>query len=151
MTVIPANLTSPRSRRSLMLAVAVGTTLGIAAPARAADPASGALDEIVVTANRRAQSVLDVPYNISAISGQALENAGVTSLISISRLLPGVTIPDIGPRADSSNSLIIIRGMNVNDPVNSAYLPWGSVPTVSTYIDDVPLYVNLKLTDIQRV
>ena len=35
--------------------------------------------------------------------------------------------------------------------MNSAYLPWGSVPTVSTYIDDVPLYVNLKLTDIQRI
>ena len=82
---------------------------------------------------------------------QVLANAGVANLADIARLLPGVTIPDLGPRANSSNSLIIIRGLNVNDPVNSAYLPWGSVPTVSTYIDDVPLFVNLQLSDIQRV
>ena len=35
--------------------------------------------------------------------------------------------------------------------MGSAFLPWGSVPTVSTYIDDVPLYVNLKLSDVPRV
>ena len=109
------------------------------------------LDEVVVTANRREQNVLDVPYNISAVSGPTLSNAGVANLSDISRLLPGVTIPDLGPRANSSNSLIIIRGLNVNDPVNSAYLPWGSVPTVSTYVDDVPLFVNLQLADIQRI
>ncbi len=140
--------------RSLALALAVAGALGTAPAARAADAAGaagGALDEIVVTANRRSQSVLDVPYNISALTGATLEAAGVTNLTSIARLLPGVSIPDVGQRANSSNSLIIIRGMNVNDPVNSAYLPWGSVPTVSTYIDDVPLYVNLKLDDIQRV
>ena len=140
--------------RSLALALAVAGALGTAPAARAAvaaGAAGGALDEIVVTANRRSQSVLDVPYNISALTGATLEAAGVTNLTSIARLLPGVSIPDVGQRANSSNSLIIIRGMNVNDPVNSAYLPWGSVPTVSTYIDDVPLYVNLKLDDIQRV
>ena len=31
---------------------------------------------------------------------------------------PAVTIPDLGARANSSNSLIIIRGLNVNDPVD---------------------------------
>jgi outer membrane receptor protein involved in Fe transport len=109
------------------------------------------LDPVVVTANRRTQNALDVPYNISTVSGAALENAGATSLVDIARLLPGVAIPDVGARANSSNSLIIIRGLNLNDPVGSSYLPWGSVPTVSTYIDDVPLFVNLRLDDIQRV
>ncbi len=144
----------PRQRT---LTLAVAAVLAACAPtARAADGgANGApdatLDEIVVTANHREQSVLDVPYNISAITGATLETAGVGNLTSIARLLPGVTIPDIGPRGNSSNSLIIIRGMNVNDPITSFELPWGSVPTVSTYVDDVPLYVNLKLDDIARI
>ena len=152
MSISSNNFRRGVGRRDAALALAVAAALGGVAPlVHAADAGPVALDEIVVTANRRAQSVLDVPYNISAITGSALETAGVTTLTSIARLLPGVTIPDVGQRANSSNSLIIIRGMNVNDPVNSAYLPWGSVPTVSTYVDDVPLYVNLKLDDIQRI
>src|SRR6202162_149653 len=145
-----------------MLASGISLALGmpsmsIPSVSSAADSAasapnnSGELAEVVVTANRREENVLDVPYNISTVSGSALRDADVTDLADISRLLPGVTVPDLGPRANSSNSLIIIRGLNVNNPVNSAYLPWGSVPTVSTYIDDVPLYVNLKLDDIQRI
>lgn len=147
----------PGRRPNALLATAIAVALGTAPPmhanaaAAAGTSAGDTLDEVVVTANRREQNVLDVPYNISAVSGPALSNAGVANLSDISRLLPGVTIPDLGPRANSSNSLIIIRGLNVNDPVNSAYLPWGSVPTVSTYVDDVPLFVNLQLSDIQRV
>jgi outer membrane receptor protein involved in Fe transport len=139
-----------RRRPQNALAAAVSLALG-AGPVLAADPAADTLEPIVVTANRREQNALDVPYNISTVSGTALENAGATSLVDMARLLPGVTIPDVGARANSGNSLIIIRGLNVNDPVGSSYLPWGSVPTVSTYIDDVPLYVNLRLEDIQRV
>ncbi len=95
------------------------------------DP-SDTLEEVVVTANRREQNVLDVPYNISVISGQNLESSGVTSLTDIARLLPGINVPDLGPRANSSNSNIIIRGLNANDPGGAAYLPWESVPLVST-------------------
>jgi iron complex outermembrane receptor protein len=159
-TVTPASIASPpqippqyaRGRRPhSLLASAIAVALGTAPQVYAATEPGDTLDEVVVTANRREQNVLDVPYNISAVSGPALSNAGVSNLSDISRLLPGVTIPDLGPRANSSNSLIIIRGLNVNDPVNSAYLPWGSVPTVSTYVDDVPLFVNLQLADIQRI
>jgi iron complex outermembrane recepter protein len=160
-TRFPARLPAAAPRYPLV-ASAIGLALGIPSMgipslSSAADSAASASDnggelaEIVVTANRREENVLDVPYNISTVSGSALRDADVTDLAEISRLLPGVTVPDLGPRANSSNSLIIIRGLNVNNPVNSAYLPWGSVPTVSTYIDDVPLYVNLKLDDIQRI
>lgn len=116
----------------------------------AADSAD-VLQEVVVTANRREQNVLDVPYNISTLSGQSLQAAGISNLTDIARLLPGINVPDLGPRASSSNSNIIIRGLNANDPGSSAYLPWESVPLVSTYVDEVPMFVNMNLTDIQRV
>jgi iron complex outermembrane receptor protein len=132
------------------LATAIALALGLSPQVRAADPGDN-LQEIVVTANRREQNLIDVPYNISAVSGLQLQAAGITSLTDIARLLPGVNIPDLGPRASSSNSNIIIRGLNANDPGGSAYLPWESVPLVSTYVDEVPLFVNLNLTDVQRV
>jgi outer membrane receptor protein involved in Fe transport len=142
-----------RNRRpETVLSAAISLALGLVpALAHADDPGSDSLEPIVVTANRREQSTLDVPYNISAVSGTALENAQITNLNDIARLLPGVTIPDMGSRGNSGNSLITIRGLNVNDPITASYLPWGSVPMVSTYIDDVPLFVDLKLDDVQRV
>jgi outer membrane receptor protein involved in Fe transport len=141
------------SPRSVSLAAAVAAALGIAATAATAraDDAGETLQEIVVTANRREQNLLDVPYNISAVSGQALQAAGITTLSDIARLLPGINIPDLGPRGNGSNSNIIIRGLNANDPGGSAYLPWESVPLVATYVDEVPMFVNLNLNDIQRV
>ncbi len=132
------------------LAAAIAAALGCAPQVRAADPGD-TLEEIIVTASRREQNVLDVPYNISAVSGAELRTAGVTNLADIARLLPGISIPDLGPRADSSNSNIVIRGLNANDPGGTAYLPWESVPLVSTYVDEVPLFVNLNLTDTERV
>ena len=149
LTLLPPARTF-RKRPPTLLTTAITLAIGTG-PAFAADPASDTLEAIVVTANRREQNALDVPYNISTVSGAALENANVTNLVDLARVLPGVTIPDVGARANGGNSLIIIRGLNVNDPSGSSYLPWGSVPTVSTYIDDVPLYVNLRLEDIQRV
>jgi len=131
------------------LAAAISLALGIS-PTFAADT-SDTLQEVVVTANRREQNVLDVPYNISALSGQALQAAGMTNLTDIARLLPGINVPDLGPRASSSNSNIVIRGLNANDPGSSAYLPWESVPLVSTYVDEVPMFVNMNLSDLQRV
>lgn len=151
MTVNRPTLSTATTRTAKgALATAIALALGGTSIAQAADPVDS-LAEIVVTANHRSQSVLDVPYNITAVSADELKHADVTSLHEIARLLPGVTIPDLGPRANSSNNLIIIRGLNVNDPVNSAYLPWGSVPTVSTYVDNVPVFVDLKMFDIERV
>ncbi len=140
----------PDHRPNGAIAAAIALALGLGPQAFAAEP-SDTLEEVVVTANRREQNVLDVPYNISAVSGQALQEAQITSLTDIARLLPGINIPDLGPRASSSNSNIIIRGLNANDPGSSAYLPWESVPLVSTYVDEVPMFVNLSLSDIQRL
>jgi outer membrane cobalamin receptor len=112
------------------LAAAIALVLGVA-PQVFAD-SSDSLEEVVVTANRREQNLMDVPYNISAVSGQELQAAGVTSLTDIARLLPGINIPDLGPRANGSNSNIIIRGLNANDPGGTAYLPGECVPLVST-------------------
>ncbi len=140
----------PRRLPNPAIAAAIAMALGCISPGFAADQPD-TLDEVLVTASRREQNLLDVPYNISAVSGPALQAAGITNLTDIARLLPGINVPDLGPRGSSSNSNIVIRGLNANDPNGSAYLPWESVPLVSTYVDEVPLFVNLALFDVQRV
>lgn len=122
----------------------------VAAP-DSSKPTSQDLGEIIVTANRRAQTLLDVPYNISAVTQDQLTRAGAVDLSSLARLVPGVIIPDLGSRGGTTNSNIIIRGLNVNDPGTSSFLPFASVPLVSTYVDDTPIYINLRLKDVQRV
>jgi hypothetical protein len=81
MTVTPAVPPAPRQlapARRPLLATAIAIALGTAPQVYAATEPGDTLEEVVVTANRREQNVLDVPYNISAVSGPALSNAGVT-------------------------------------------------------------------------
>ena len=135
-----------------LIAAAIAATLAAVRAAPAAETGdSPVLQEIVVTANRREENVLTVPYNISAISAQQIEASGVKDLQSLTRMVPGLVSADLGPRANSTNSNLIIRGLNASDQGSSYFGPNLAVPLVSTYIDDVPLFVNFNLTDVERV
>ncbi|MBK6508589.1 MAG: TonB-dependent receptor [Haliea sp.] len=105
------------------------------------------LEEVLVTATRRTQSIQDIPINITALSGSQIERQRLTDLSDIARVVPGMTVIDQGPR--SSNTLTI-RGLNAgsiqaNDQSNNG----GGV--VATYLGEVPFYVDLKLNDLERV
>src|SRR5579872_279143 len=115
----------------------------------AAVAADADIQEIVVTATRREQSVADIPYNISAVGSADLRNSGVTDLQGLTRMIPGLVSPDLGPRGSSSNSALVIRGLNAS-AVNTQDQNIVA-PLVSTYVDETPLFANLKMTDIERV
>ena len=103
----------------------------------------------MVTATRRSVSVSDIPYNISAISAAEIADAGITDLQGLTNMIPGLVGPDLGPRASNINDTLIIRGLNAS-AVNAETQEIGA-PAVSTYVDETPLFVNLKMTDIARV
>jgi iron complex outermembrane receptor protein len=130
------------------LAVAVAAILAAAPPpAPAAEAAE--LDEIQVTATRHSESISDVPYNISAVSGADIAAAGITDLQGLTHLIPGLVSPDLGARGSSINSNLTIRGLNASS-IN-AETQQIAAPLVSTYVDETPLFANLKMTDIARV
>ncbi len=123
-------------------------------PATATKPAAKIQEvgEIIVTATRRNENVLKIPYNITALSGAALTRNGVSDLASLRNSVPGLTAADYGERAGNINNNFIIRGVNTNDiGVAESEFPNLGGATVSNYIDDTPLFANLKLTDIERV
>ena len=133
------------------LTTAIAAALGVASPlhTRAQDaPGARELEEIVVTAARRATSVQELPFNVTALSGAALERQRLTSLTGLARWVPGLTVVDQGVRG---GSLMSVRGLNVLSLNASEFLDNSSGGTVATYIGDIPLYLDLKMKDLDRI
>ncbi len=132
---------------STLAMITAGFSTGL--PALAQDAAEEELrgDTIVVTATRRAESVQDIPLNIAAIGGEQIEEQGFTELADVLAFVPGINIVDRGGRQGNP---IIVRGLNA-DPVGSGDGNNDGGGTVATYLGEIPLYVDLKLNDLQRV
>lgn len=126
---------------------AIAATVGLAT-ANTAFP-KDILEEVVVTATRRAESVQDVPYNISAVAGSELKISGITDIGTLVRNIPGIAYTDRGARSGAFNSGIAMRGISVEDGRLSS--PLNTAPAVSTYLGETPLFVNFHLTDLERV
>ena len=137
---------------ALGLPIATIATTVTSVPVQAEESSSGTrLEEVVVTATRRESNVQDIPYNLSARTGDSLERNSVTDLGGLMRTVPGVAYVDPGPRGGGSNSTIFIRGVNANAAAGTTLGPLGTVAPVSTYIDNTPIFTNLYLSDINRV
>ena len=108
------------------------------------------IEEIVVTANRREENINDVPYNISAVSGDFLVEAQITDSAELMRSIPGVAVVDRGHRNSGVINGINIRGLNVDGSAFGDY-QLSTVPTVSTYVNETPIYANFVLKDIDRI
>lgn len=117
-------------------------------PAMAQDSAND--EEIVVTATRRAQDILDVPYNISAVTGAQIEEARMRDSTELLRSVAGVSIVDRGERNGAVVNGVRIRGLNVDSAALGDYAV-SAVSTVSTYVNDTPIFANFLLTDIAQV
>jgi iron complex outermembrane recepter protein len=110
-----------------------------------------ALAEITVTATRRAATAQDLPVSITAVTGAQLQEGGIEDVAALARSMAGVDFTDKGPFSGASGGNLIIRGLNSDA---TAWLPGGAspvVPPVATYVDDTPLFVNLRLQDLDRV
>jgi iron complex outermembrane receptor protein len=131
-------------RRGIYLAGAMAAPL-LAAPAFAQDTGTsgaGGIDEIVVTAQRQAESVLDVPLSITALGSEQLNASGIRQMSDLSLTTPGFT-----PSNASGYNQMFIRGIG-----NSIFV--GADPSVATFIDDVPRVFGSMVNnfvDVERV
>jgi len=111
------------------------------------EPAVSTLDEIVVTARRREESLQDVPIAISVLSAETLDQTGAPDITVLQQTTPNATVQV----ARGSNSTLIgfIRGVGQQDPL------WGFEPGVGLYVDDVyiarPQGAVLDIFDIERI
>jgi iron complex outermembrane receptor protein len=100
----------------LASAAATALTFGTAEAQEAAphdaDAAKEGSEEIVVTARRRSETLFQAPATVTAISGETLRNAGITTAKDIIALVPNAVIQD---DSESYNMFINIRGMRLVD------------------------------------
>ena len=116
------------------------------APAQSADAALIG-DEIVVTARRRTESLIDVPISVAAFSGEALTNQGAVDITALQQQVPNLTLQIA--RGSNSTLIAFIRGVGQQDPL------WGFEPGVGLYVDDIyvarPQGAVLDIFDVERV
>lgn len=103
--------------------------------------------EVVVTARRRSERLIDVPVAVSVHDGARLEEQGATNLANLSEMTPNVTIEP--SRNTSSTIAAFIRGVGQQDS-----LP-GLEAGVGIYVDDVylarPQAALLDIYDVERI
>ena len=141
-------MTKPyRCAKSRSLAAAVSAVLASAGPA-VAQESTTTLQSVTVTATRRAADIQDVPLNIAAVSSEVIQEKGIGDLAEVARNVPGLFVIDQGPRAANA---IVVRGLNVDPITGTEALSNGGGGTVATYVGEIPLYVDLRLNDMERV
>lgn len=101
------------------------------------------LEVIEVTATRRSGSVQNAPLNITALDADIMKDQNISELADVARWVPGLTITDQGGR---SGSPIIVRGLNTNSSG-----PSSDGGTVATYINEIPVAIDMRLVDVERV
>jgi iron complex outermembrane recepter protein len=139
-----------RAVRFTMLAMGCGPVA--VAQTATAPPATGSaapvqpatLEEIVVTAQKRSESSVNVPISITAVSGSRLNESGVPDVSTLSALVPGLRMDYSGSFAQPT-----IRG------VGSALLGPGLSPNVAIYVDGIirpsGLTNNIYFLDVDSV
>ncbi len=127
------NKRSIRTLSTLALAIATASSGAYAAQ----------LEEIIVTAQKRAQSLQDVPISMTAIDGKRMEDAGITSFAELSGF-----VPNLGISENAVNTIISMRGISVG--ANQSF-----EQSVGVYVDGVHYgksrQIRTGLFDLQQV
>jgi outer membrane receptor protein involved in Fe transport len=100
------------------------------------------IERIQVTASRRASTVQEAPLNITALDSDVMKEQNISKLTDIARFVPGLSIPEQGRGGNN----IIVRGLNTNSTG-----PDNNGETVATYFGEMPLEVDVRLVDVERV
>ena len=112
-----------------------------------AQAATGSDQEIVVTARRRNELLLDVPVAVTAYSGEQLNRSGALDITAVADTTPNVTLEV--SRGTNSTLTPFIRGIGQQDPVA------GFEQGVGLYLDDVylnrPQAAVLDIYDVERI
>lgn len=123
--------------RTIKAVLSASASLGwllCTAPAQAQAPEAPAGDDtIIVTAQKRQQTLIDVPQSVSVVSSETLERQQATSFRDYLKLVPGLQLNGGNP----GQGRLTLRGINTG----------GGGATVATYVDETPYGSSTSLVD----
>lgn len=127
----------PMQMRCLTLVAAVLSAIS------AQSFAQQSMEEVVVTATKRAESIQDVPMSVSVVSGEVLERAEVRDLLDLQSVVPSLRVPQF---QNSIQTNFVIRGFG-----NGANNP-GIEPSVAVFVDGVYLSRSqARISDLPNI
>jgi outer membrane receptor protein involved in Fe transport len=145
---------APRTRSmGPPLTVACAVLAALPATSRAEDAApAAALEEVVVTAQKRQESLQNVPLSIQALGNARLEQLHVQDFADYARMLPSVSFQGGGQGFGPGFSRVYMRGVAAGDNGNHS----GPRPSVGMYLDEQPVTtiqgaLDIHVYDIARV
>ena len=141
-----------RKVERLALAAAIMACLGVSATAGAQEEPmelDGEVEEILVTATKRTQSIQDVPFSINAMTEEDIRETGSTNLEELARNVAGLNIQNLGP----GQSQVALRGVSAGQIVRDQP---GVKEQVGVYLDESVISLllftpDLDLFDLNRV
>ena len=97
----------------LLVTTAFAMVAGAASPALAQAAADGAaeIETLIVTANKRAENIQDVPMSVTAVSGDYLEKTGIANVTELARFIPSVSIAQSN---NNRNTTVFVRGIGTS-------------------------------------
>lgn len=140
------------ARRASLASLLVSTAL-CAAPALAqdaqSDEADSGDDEIIVTAQKRSESLQNVPISIQALGTEKLEDLNISNFSGYAQQLPSVSFQGSGT---PGVNVIYMRGVASGGDGNHS----GSLPSVGVYLDEQPVTtiggnLDVHIYDIARI
>ena len=134
-------LTNKFGKRPLSLAVAAAIAPALASTALAQNPQ---LEEVVVTATKRAENLQDVPISVNALSGDAMRSQNIMTFDDYVEFLPNVVSAGIGP----GQKEIYIRGSASEQSSITVAPAQGSAPGVALYLDEMPVSFGARNLDV---
>ena len=135
---------STKKFQLLPLSAAVMTAFSGASPALAQEGLT--LEEVLVTARKRTESVQDIPASIQAISGEDIREIGARGMADFTRFMPSVNVISYG----NGSSSVIFRGATVD---GGGYV---AQSTSAVYLDEISVTSTgdqpaIRMVDIARV
>jgi iron complex outermembrane receptor protein len=138
-----------RLRATLLGCAIAAVLLGTGAVAQEAEtPTGSTFEEVIVTAQRREQSIYDVPVALSAFTPETIERQGIQDLTDIGKFVPNLNVTEFSA-GHTSSANPFIRGIGLQDHLIT------TEPGVGVYVDGVYLGrqvgQNWSLANIERV
>ena len=134
----------PNLVRSLMALVSLACSplLPTVVCAQQEQAAGPMLQEVIVTAEKRAENLQNVPFSVSATSQDQIRNSGAQNLIELARNIASFSVADLGP----GQSQMAIRGISSGQVIRD--MP-GVKEQVGVYLDESPISVALFTPDLE--
>jgi iron complex outermembrane receptor protein len=130
------------ARSTLLAASALAAVLAAPGLASAQESrASSVVEEVIVTATKRASTIQDVPFSINAQTQEDIQRSGAVTLEDLSRNVAGLTIQNLGP----GQSQVAVRGVSAGQVVRDQP---GVKEQVGVYLDESVISLSLFTPDL---